>query len=79
MLFVYNHRWTAVAANPFVVWPLVHHTTFSEAVEHLDELDGLIAEGGGVVDQGGVLEALLYFHGGEKRLPLYAAWHVENM
>ena len=63
----------AVKANPYVLWPLVYHSTFSEAVEHLDELESALSGGSGV-EQGGVLEALQYFHGNSCLVSALMSW-----
>lgn len=50
----------AYKSNPFVIWTLIHHSTFSEAVDHLDEMEVSVGEH---IETGGVLEALEYFYG----------------
>lgn len=48
-----------VRYNPYVVWCIIYHSTFNEAVEHLDEMSQAFAS----IPPGGPLEALQFFYG----------------
>lgn len=49
----------ALRCNPYVIWPIVYHATFTEAVDHLEQM----AESLSSIPPGGPLEALQFFHG----------------
>mmetsp|Transcript_380 Transcript_380/g.693 ORF Transcript_380/g.693 Transcript_380/m.693 type:complete len:363 (-) Transcript_380:57-1145(-) len=49
----------AVKVNPYVVWVLVHHEYFAEAVDYLEDLERCLGES---ISPGGPLEALLFLY-----------------
>ena len=53
------HSLAAMQHNPYAIWTVIHHSTFTEAIDHLEEMAASLSS----IPPGGPLEALQFLYG----------------